>query len=334
MENRMRNSFGFLIAACAVVFGYFFWQNFRLAGLDGVRIESRIKSRDKVRPTGVLAGDSTPVRATPTIRVASFNLEAFGETKLDKPHVVDVVAKILRQYDLIAVQEIRSRNQDALPRLIEAVNAGGARYDYVIGPRLGRTSSKEQYAFVFDRTTIEVDRNQLYTVEDPDDLLHREPLVGWFRVRGPPPDQAFTFTVINIHVDPDDVRRELNALDDVFRAVRDDGREEDDVLLVGDLNADDRHLGQLGQTAAIFAAISGVPTTVQGGGQLDNLLFDQTATKEFTGRSGVFDFLREYNFTVEQAAEVSDHLPVWAEFSAVEGGTAGRVADRVGPAAR
>jgi endonuclease/exonuclease/phosphatase family metal-dependent hydrolase len=255
-------------------------------------------------------------------------LQVFGETKVAKPHVMEIFARIIRQYDVVAVQEIRSRSQDTLPKLIEAINAGGAQYDFVIGPRLGRTVSKEQYAFIFDRATIEVDRNQTYTVEDRDDVLHREPLVAWFRVRGPPTNEAFTFTLVNIHVDPDDVRREVNVLDDVFRAVRDDGREEDDVILIGDLNTDDRHLGQIGQSAAIVAAISGVPTTVRGGAQLDNLLFDEMATKEFTGRAGVFDFLREYNFTLEQAAEVSDHLPVWAEFSAFEGGMPGRVAER------
>jgi len=326
MEGRMRNSFSFLLAAGAVVALYFFWQNFRLTGLESLHIEPRKAARDTIRPASGAAG--TPARPVANIRIASFNLQAFGETKLEKPHVLEVIARILRQYDVVAVQEIRSRNQDTMPKLIDAINAGGAHFDFVIGPRLGRTTSKEQYAFIFDRATIEVDRNQTYTVEDRDDVLHRDPLVAWFRVRGPPKDEAFTFTLVNIHTDPDDVRREVNALDDVFRAVRDDGREEDDVILLGDLNTDDQHLGQIGQSSAITAVISGVPTTVRGGSQLDNILFEELATKEFTGRSGVFDFLREYNFTLEQAAEISDHLPVWAEFSAFEGGIPGRVAER------
>ena len=107
--------------------------------------------------------------------------------------------------------------QDILPQFVEAINATGRHYDYVIGPRLGRTASKEQYAFIFDTASIEVDRNALYTVADPDDLLHREPLVGWFRVRGPPPDQAFTFSLVDIHTDPDETKQELDALGDVFR---------------------------------------------------------------------------------------------------------------------
>lgn len=322
----MRSSYGFLLLAGLAVAGYFFWQNYRVTGLDKLHVEPRKNSRDRVLTASGSGG--TPVRAVANIKIASFNLQAFGEAKLAKPHVVEVIAKILRQYDVVALQEIRSRSQDTVPLLVDAINSGGAQYDYVIGPRLGRSASKEQYAFIFDRATIEVDRNQTYTVEDPDEVLDRDPLVGWFRVRGPPKDQAFTFSLVNMHVDPENVRHEVNTLDDVFRAVRVDGRDEDDVILLGTLNTDDQHLGQLGQSSSTVAAVSGVATMVRGGAQVDNILFDDLATREFTGRAGVFDFLREFNFTQEQAVEVSEHLPVWAEFSAFEGGMNGKVAGR------
>ena len=104
------------------------------------------------------------------------------------------------------------------------INAAGHQYDYAIGPRLGRSTSKEQYAYLYDTETIEVDRHAMYTVEDPDDLLHREPLVAGFRARGAPANEAFTFTLVNIHTDPDETDGEIDALADVFQAVRNDGR--------------------------------------------------------------------------------------------------------------
>ena len=146
---------------------------------------------------------------------------------------------------MVAIQEIRAADQSLLPQFVEIVNSTGRRYEYALGPRLGRTSSKEQYAFLFDSDRIEIDRTAVYTVDDPDDLLHREPLVAPFRVRGPPAADAFTFTLIDIHTDPDEVRSELDALDDVIQAVRNDGRGEDDVILLGDLNTDDEHLGRI-----------------------------------------------------------------------------------------
>jgi hypothetical protein len=263
-----------------------------------------------------------------SIRIASFNIQVFGERKLDKPEVVAVLAQVIRYFDVVAIQEIRAKTPDILPRFLEMINAQGAHYDYVIGPRLGRTSSKEQYAFIYNAASVECDRESVYTVNDPDDLLHREPFVAGFRVRGPPPSEAFTFTLIDIHTDPDEVAKELSVLDDVIVAVGRDGRGEDDVILLGDLNADDHHFGELGQTPYLVWAISGVATNTRGNKLYDNLLFDSRATTEYLGRSGTIDLMRQFHLTMEQALAVSDHLPIWAEFSLREGGRPGRVAVR------
>jgi len=316
-----------VIGALVTAGGWFISQNYAIHGLDAIRIAPR---------SGESSSDSTLTSAPPvtrageSIRIASFNIQVFGSSKIQKPRVMDILARIVRQFDIVAIQEIRAKDQDIVPRFVELINAADRQFDYVIGPRLGRTSSKEQYAFIFDRASIEVDRSQLYTIDDPDDMLHRPPLVGWFRVRGPPAEQCFTFSLVNIHTDPDEVDLELDALDDVFRVVRDDGRKEDDVIILGDLNVDDRHLGQLGQLSGISWVISGIPTNTRGSEQYDNFVFHQGATREFTGRGGVYDFMREYNLTQDEALEVSDHLPVWAEFSIYEGGEIGRVAARPG----
>jgi len=275
-----------------------------------------------------------PTRTNEAIRVASFNIQVFGEQKLSDPLAVDVLVKVLRSFDVIAVQEIRSERQDLLPRFVQQLNANGAHYDYAIGPRLGRSVSKEQYAYIFDAASLEIDRQSMYTVDDPDDLLHREPLVAGFRVRGLPSDQAFTFTLIDVHTDPDEVERELSVLDDVFREVRNDGRFEDDLIMLGDFNAAGTHLGELGQLPYLTRAIVGTPTNTRGTKQYDNLLFDSRATTEFTGKSGVVDLIREFNLSEADALRVSDHLPVWAEFSLREGGDPGRIATRPATPAR
>lgn len=268
-----------------------------------------------------------PVKPNDTIRIATFNLNVFGEKKVSDPQVVDYLVRICRHFDIIAVQEIRSKHQNVIPLFVEALNADGMHYEYVIGPRLGRSESKEQYAYVFDTSILEVDRSEVYTVQDVDDLLHREPLVAWFRVRGPAPEESFTFSLVNIHVDPDETDRELDVLDDVFFAVRDDGREEDDVILLGDLNVNDKHLRQLGRVKGMSWVIAGSQyTNTRRTAQYDNILFERTATTEFTGRSGVFDFMEEYQLTPEQALLISDHFPVWAEFSVFEGGASTRMA--------
>jgi endonuclease/exonuclease/phosphatase family metal-dependent hydrolase len=316
----------FILGGLTVAIGWMFFDKFQIRGLDQFRVAPREPSATDARGAAFGQSAAPPVRTGNTIRVATFNIQVFGESKANKPNVMELLARIVRQFDVVAIQEIRARDQDVLPRFVETINAAGRHYDYVIGPRLGRTESTEQFAFVFDLATLEIDRAQLYTVADPDDLLHREPLVGWFRVRGPPPDQAFTFSLVNVHIDPDETATELNVLADVYRAVLHDGRQEDDVIILGDLNVDDRHLGALGQVSGMTGALAGVPTNTRGTHQFDHILFHSRATVEFAGRAGVFDFLREYNLTLDQALEVSDHLPVWAEFSAYEGGQPGRIA--------
>lgn len=322
----MRNSSIFLFVALIAGGGWFFLQNFDIEGLDNIAVKK--KAGGTTFPVSAAGPEVPAFQPGETIKIASFNIQVFGQSKLSKPKVMEILARLVREFDVIAIQEIRSLDQDVMPRFIELINAAGRNYDFVIGPRIGDTSSKEQYAYVFDRQTIEVDRTFLYTVNDPDNLLHREPLVGWFRARGPSVDEAFTFTLINVHTDPDIVATEMSVMDDVYRVVRDDGRNEDDVIILGDFNADSEHLGELGQVPGMTWAIAGIPTNVRRTEQYDNIIFHRDATKEFVGRSGVVDFMRDYNLSTEEALEVSDHLPVWAEFSIYEGGTPGYVASR------
>ena len=57
----------------------------------------------------------------------------------------------------------------------------------------------------------------------------------------------------------------------------------------------------------------------------DNIVIDRRATVEFTGRTEVIDLMRRFNLTMAEAMEVSEHLPICAEFSVYEGGQAGHM---------
>ena len=318
----MRRPFLFLLVVLLLGGSWVFLQNFEIEGLEHVVIKRRAQAPDHGRPTSPAVGDNGS-----SIRIASFNIQVFGERKAGKDHVMNILAKVVRDFDLVAIQEIRSRNPHLLPKFVELVNEAGRHYDFVIGERQGRTSSKEQYAYVFDADTIQADRHACYSVQDPHDLIHRPPWVCSFRVRGPPEEEAFTFVLINVHTDPDEVDEELAALAHTYRAVKTASVGEDDIILLGDLNADDRSLGGLGEISGMRWVISGIPTNTRGTRVLDNILFQSRSTIEFTGRGGVFDVMREFNLTLQQTLEVSDHLPVWAEFTAYEHGPRGPIAE-------
>ena len=275
------------------------------------------------------AAPPQPMFGGPTIRIASFNIQVFGDAKAAKPYVMATLAAIIQNFHVVAIQEIRTQDDYFLDNFLRSyVNQNGRVYDKIIGPRLGRSSSTEQYAFLYDTAAIEVNQRTVYTVNDPDDLLHREPLVAMFRVRGPPPQQAFTFVLANIHTDPDETDTELDALAQVYQVVRRAAGGEDDIILLGDLNVDDQHLGQLGRLDGVRPLVRGIFTNTRQSALYDNIVVHQQSTAEFTGRWGVFNFPQIYKLTPDQALQVSDHLPIWAEFNAYESAAPGRVATR------
>ena len=274
---------------------------------------------------------------TNVVRIASFKLnESIAEIQSESE--LDLVADICRRYDAIAFQEIGADDDQWLARLTDRMNAVGAAslpdarptrqlqsdYFYISdrSSEMGQSarSITVTSAIVFNRRTLELDQSQWYTVKDPDQILSRQPLVACFRTRGPAPDQAFTFSLVNVKFDGNRSARELAYLGELFRAIRDDGRGEDDVLIVGDFHAGDRELQPMRKRAGLTWVVSNRPTNTLNTSQFDNLVFNDVATVEFTGRGGVFDFMRHYNLRLDDALRISEHMPVWAEFSVFEGG--------------
>ncbi|MEX0824815.1 MAG: endonuclease/exonuclease/phosphatase family protein [Pirellulaceae bacterium] len=280
-----------------------------------------------------LAGvEKTPDR----LRIASFNIKVFGESKSSDRNVMQVLAKIFTRFDLVAVQEIRSPHARPVDKLVELINASGHRYEATLSRSLGRTSQTEQYAYVWDTRRIQLRPQSEYVVEDSADLMHREPFVASFQTtlidqsRGEP----FSFTLINVHTDPDEVKgdgpdNELNVLDDVFLSVREFEyavHGEDDVILLGDLNADGEKLYELGAIPGLDSVVGPYPTNTAGTKTYDHILLDRSTTQEFTGQAGVVDFVAHLGLTPDQAKAVSDHCPIWAEFSMYEGAATTTVA--------
>lgn len=262
------------------------------------------------------------------LRLASWALSGFDRQKLAKPHVMDWIARVVRSVDLIAFQQITAQERDLLPRMIDHINRTGRKYDFVLGEVVGPLASHsslpqtvlgEQYAFVFDTETIETDRGQLYTLADAGNQLSYDPLVGWFRSKSVPVEKAWTFTLVNFRVDSQRASSEVPLIAQIMAAVAADGRGEDDLLLCGMLQVDDRQLVQYLGGSACQPAVLATPTDIFGRHQLSNLISPTKTTTEYLGRGGVIDFPQYFNLTPPQAEELSAHLPVFGEFSPSEG---------------
>ena len=259
-----------------------------------------------------------PVKPWDAVLIASFNIQVFGESKMSKPQVVEVLSRVVRNFDIVAIQEVRAKSDSIVPEFVRRVNADGSRYHWVIGPRQGRTVSKEQYAFIYDTTRIEVDPASVGIVPDPQNKLHRPPMHARFRTKITPAEMAFTFWLVDIHTDPDEVPQELEALTDVFLGMQRARPDEDDVILLGDLNAAPNQFGRITQIPNIGWAVSGTTTNTRRTKTYDNLVFTRSATREYLGVWGVFDLQNHFGLPLEHALEVSDHNPVWGAFYPAE----------------
>lgn len=321
-----------LMMIAAVGGGWYFYTNYEVAGLSEISVQPKgagSQPRGSKPASGAAAkqpkkSPDGPQRST--IRIATFNVNPLDHLKLGNRQTAGRLVELIQKFDVVALQNVQAANQGVLIGLVEQVNAAGRQYDFAVAADVATRQAGQYSAFLFDRATVQVDRSTVYLVGDTEGLLRRPPLVASFQVQGAAPTEAFTFTLVNVHNDANRAASELDVLDDVFRAVRDDGRGEDDVILLGDLGADDQHLEQVGQIPHITWAVSGMPTNLRTSRLADNLLFDRRATSEFTGRAGVMDLMREFKMPMRDVLEISDHFPVWAEFSAYEGGQAGHIA--------
>ncbi len=360
----MRKPVAYLVAILVGAIVWFFFQNFKIEGTDSLRViaknedldslpfgDSNEESKSRFSFPKISLGRSTPnASAAPTfnersvvaktissqpqapkqnpdtIRVASFHLQHFGSKAADPELTMNAVARVVRLFDVIALQGIQTGGEGSIADL--SLKAG-PQYAYLLASPASIAQQDELYAFIYNKNTIVADRGEgLYTLGDPDNLLRRAPLIGWFKAKKPNENDAFTFTLVNVNTERRHTVQELNVLDNVMHEVRQDWRDEDDVIMLGCFQRPETQLEGLGQVRGLVPAIRSVPTNLRGDAQTENILFRSLETDEFTGRSGVFQFLRAYNLSMDQASQVSEYLPVWAEFSIYEGGQQGRVAKR------
>ncbi|MEL4304338.1 exonuclease/endonuclease/phosphatase family protein [Methanococcoides sp. LMO-2] len=269
---------------------------------------------------GNTAGDTneeTPVISNPSsdgedLRIGAFNIQVFGVTKASKPDVMLVLADIVRTYDIIAIQEIRDSSQTALPDLVNLVNSDGSQYDYVVSERLGRTSSKEQYAYIYDTTTVAVTGiPETYPEPEGTDPFHRQPYISSFSAVGGDYDAV----LMVIHTDPDEATEEINALDDVLEYAQMSYPDEGDFVIMGDFNADGNYFDEDSSSdldSYFWLIDDSIDTTTKS----TDYTYDRivmTDTSDIVGDSGVFRYDLEYGLSEEMTVAVSDHYPVYME---------------------
>lgn len=244
--------------------------------------------------------------------IATFNIQNLGKSKMAKVAVVDTLVAIVKQFDIVAVQEISDIENKTALAFLKAINASGEKYKVICSPRTGQQpddiKSAEQYAFYFDSKTVKLLAAKLYP--DKDDDFQREPYIATFMRKA----DSLTFVLCTIHTAPDRAVAEIAALEKIALWIKNNMLNADNMLFCGDFNAScsyasDSELNELSFRKKPYVWI--VPDDAD-----TNLAKKKCAYDRFV----VNEHLNPYviNWYVHRAFKsktVSDHWPVVLELS-------------------
>ena len=68
------------------------------------------------------------------VRIAAWNLEPFNFSKVNNATTGEKIARLFQEFDVVAVQGVRSKNRAVLEALVYLIARQGGKYDYVASP--------------------------------------------------------------------------------------------------------------------------------------------------------------------------------------------------------
>uniref|UniRef100_A0A4W3GK84 Deoxyribonuclease n=1 Tax=Callorhinchus milii TaxID=7868 RepID=A0A4W3GK84_CALMI len=197
-------------------------------------------------------------------RICSFNVQSFGETKAANQEVMSFLVKVSGLdpsqargpgFDSRMGQDMSSDGQDggtlffhqqilllSDPTVISNLSLSLSlwhrfdrkhQYVYTASERLGHSSYREQYVFIYRSDVVTVEASYQYREGESETLFTRPPLVVRFHS---PRTAIKRFVLICQHTAPGLAVKEIDHLFDVFVEVR------TDIMLLGDFNAGCRYV--------------------------------------------------------------------------------------------
>ncbi|KAI0207720.1 Deoxyribonuclease-1 [Lamellibrachia satsuma] len=252
-----------------------------------------------------------------SLLLGAFNVQIFGARKISKPAVLHSLGQgIISRYDVLLLQEIRDRESMAVDVLVRHLNRISTdRFRYAVSERLGRTSSKEQYAFLFKSSKVIA--TGIFQYSDPQDEFEREPFAVRFHSNS---TDVGTFAVMGIHTSPKAAEKELDALVKAYEVTA-QALDVQNVIIAGDFNADCSYVtgrewaGVRLRTDPRFEWLLGddIDSTVGNSNcAYDRFVVtgDELKAAIVPDSVGVVYFDRAQGLTPAEAKLVSDHYPI------------------------
>ena len=246
------------------------------------------------------------------VKLLSWNIENLGQTKSNVE--ITFIANTLRDYDIIAIQEVVAGlgGAQAVAKLADELNRKGAKWDYVISDPTSSSAHKtERYAYIWKTKHLKkIGRAWLerkYHLE-----IDREPFYCTFEY------QNKQFTVVNFHaitkkMQPETEIKFFKFLPGEYPNLN--------LIFAGDFNCPQSHtvfipLKKMGYRSILIGQKTSVKKTVKNGrylaSEFDNMFYNAAKIKSIDkGFIPFYTYFRSF----EEARMISDHMPIWFEFS-------------------
>ncbi len=245
------------------------------------------------------------------LRLLSWNIENIGQSKSNVE--ISFISNTIKDFDIIAIQEVVAGDggAQAVARLADELNRKGAKWDYTISDPTSSSAYKtERYAFIWKTSRVKkIGKAWLelkYHLE-----IDREPYFCTFQYENK------QFTVVNFHaitkkMQPETEIKYFKFLPAEYPTLN--------LIFAGDFNCSQSHtvffpLKKMGYLPILVNQKTSLKKECVNGdclaSEFDNIFYN---TKIKKLNSGILPFYKNFN-SLKEARMISDHIPIWFEFS-------------------
>ncbi|MFV8334402.1 endonuclease/exonuclease/phosphatase family protein [Flavobacterium sp. GSP14] len=246
------------------------------------------------------------------IKLLSWNIENLGQSKSNQEIIL--IANIVRDYDIIVIQEVVAGygGAQAVARLADELNRKGSKWNYTVSDPTSSSAYKtERYAFIWKTSKLKKIGNawleKKYHFE-----IDREPYFCTFQYENK------QFTVVNFHAitkkrQPETEIKYFKFLPYEYPNLN--------LLFAGDFNCPQSHsvfnpLKKMGYKSILVNQKTSLKKECKKGtclaSEFDNVYYNASEINFL--KSGIIPFHSAFA-TLKEARILSDHIPIWFEFS-------------------
>ncbi|WP_264563485.1 endonuclease/exonuclease/phosphatase family protein [Flavobacterium sp. N3904] len=245
-------------------------------------------------------------------KLLSWNLENFGKSKSNQE--IAFIANTIKDFDIVSIQEVVAGDggAEAVARLADELNRKGSKWDYRISDPTSSSAYKtERYAFLWKTKSLKLkgkpwlERN--YHLE-----IDREPYFATFEVKGK------TITIVSFHAitkskQPETEIKYFKFLPQEYPNLN--------LLFAGDFNCPQSHtvfnpLKKMGFKSILINQKTSLKQACKKNqclaSEFDNMFYNYS--KVSVKNAGVLLFFTDF-ISLKEAKKISDHIPIWTEFS-------------------